>query len=88
MFILALSLLLTHDVWVSVSPNPAVMPIHNCSDIKGASSEKHIEVKYCLEIFLPPGIPNCNLLRETVDRKNDNFLLYTANQLGRVAQSV
>ena len=51
MFILALSLLLTHDVWIFFfPPNPAVMSIHNCTDKKGASREKKIEVEYCLQI--------------------------------------
>ena len=49
MFILAIFLLLTHDVWTPL-PNPAGMPIHNCTDTKGASSEKNTEVKYCLQI--------------------------------------
>ncbi len=56
MLILALSFLLTHNVWIYVSTNPAVVLIHNSTDTKGASSEKQTEVEYCMQ--------NCHATRD------------------------
>ena len=49
-----------------VSPNPAIVPIHNSTDTKDASSEKHIEVEHRLEICRA-----CNLLK--VDSRQKKF---------------